>query len=155
MFRVRQCMLFFSVSDCSLSTRRMPCQTHHITFPQWRRQVDQAARPFAFIHYDPVIQRKQRDFREPSQCKSKLSEDLSEIQSIMRQNIDQILNRGEKLDHVSSVSQELKSKSKDFKWGAQKVSWQVRMQQYGAMAAGCFLVLLVIGVKVFHIGFPE
>jgi hypothetical protein len=29
------------------------------------------------------------------------------------------------------------------------------MQQYGAMAAGCFLVLLVIGVKVFHIGFPE
>ena len=24
---------------------------------QWRIQVDQAARPFQFIHYDPIIQR--------------------------------------------------------------------------------------------------
>jgi vesicle transport protein SEC22 len=119
---------------------------------KWRRTVDQAARPFAFIHYDPVIQRKQRDFREPSQQKSKLSEDLTEIQSIMKQNIDQILNRGEKLDNVSNISNELRTKSKDFKWGAKKVHWQVQMQQYGAMVAGMVLVLFVIYVRLF--GFP-
>ena len=121
-------------------------------FLQWRRMVDQAARPFAFIHYDPVIQRKQRDFREPSQQKSRLAEDLTEIQSIMRQNIDQILNRGEKLDNVSNISNELRSKSKDFKWGAQKVTWQVQMQQYGAMVVGIVLVLFVIYIRLF--GFP-
>ena len=119
---------------------------------QWRRTVDQAARPFAFIHYDPVIQRKQREFREPSQQKSKLSEDLTEIQSIMKQNIDQILNRGEKLDNVSNISNELRSKSKDFKWGSQKVVWQAQMQQYGAMVIGILLVLFVIYVRLF--GFP-
>lgn len=119
---------------------------------QWRRVVDQAARPFAFIHYDPVIQRKQRDFREPTQQKSRLAEDLTEIQSIMRQNIDQILNRGEKLDNVSNISNELRSKSKDFKWGAQKVTWQVQMQQYGAMVVGFTLVLFVVYIRLF--GFP-
>ena len=120
---------------------------------QWRRAVDQAARPFAFIHYDPVIQRKQRDFREPSQQKSKLAEDLTEIQSIMRQNIDQILNRGEKLDNVSTISNELRTKSKDFKWGAQKVTWQVQMQQYGAIVVGLLLVTIVIYVRLFGLPF--
>mmetsp|Transcript_15906 Transcript_15906/g.20780 ORF Transcript_15906/g.20780 Transcript_15906/m.20780 type:complete len:226 (+) Transcript_15906:105-782(+) len=119
----------------------------------WRDKVDQAARPFQFIHYDPVIQRKQKEFRDPSQQKSKLNEDLSEIQTIMRKNIDEILNRGEKLDHVSNISQELRTKSKDFKWGAKKLTWQARLQQYGPMAIGALIVLTIVYVKVFHIGF--
>ncbi|KAL7569969.1 hypothetical protein ACA910_021918 [Epithemia clementina (nom. ined.)] len=119
----------------------------------WRDKVDQAARPFQFIHYDPLIQRKQREFRDPSQQKSKLNEDLNEIQSIMRKNIDEILNRGEKLDHVSNISQELRSKSKDFKWGAKKLTWQARLQQYGPMVIGILIVLIIVYVKLFHIGF--
>jgi vesicle transport protein SEC22 len=119
----------------------------------WRTTVDQAARPFQFIHYDPVIQRKQREFRDQRQQSSKLNEDLTEIQSIMKKNIDEILNRGEKLDHVSNISQELRSKSKDFKWGAQKLTWQARMAQYGPMALGASMVIIVLYVKVFHIGF--
>jgi vesicle transport protein SEC22 len=122
---------------------------------QWRTKVDQAARPFAFIHYDPVIQRKQREFKEPSAQKSssRLNEDLNEIQSIMKKNIDEILNRGEKLDNVSTISNDLRSKSKDFKWGAKKLSWQARMQQIGPMVIGVVIVLIVLYVKIFKIGF--
>ena len=122
---------------------------------QWRTQVDQASRPFQFIHYDPVIQRKQREYidQRPGQGKSQLNEDLNDIQSIMRKNIDEILNRGEKLDHVQSISQDLKSKSKDFKWGTKKLTWQAKMQQYGPMAIGAFIVILVLYIKIFHIGF--
>ena len=126
---------------------------HTLVSLQWRTAIDQASRPFQLIHYDPVIQRKQKDFRDPSQQKSKLNEDLSEIQTIMRKNIDEILNRGEKLDHVSNISQELRSKSKDFKWGAKKLSWQAQLQQYGPMAVGVLIILTIIYVKVFHIGF--
>ena len=126
---------------------------HSFTNVLWRDKVDQAARPFQFIHYDPIIQRKQRDFRDPSQQKSKLNEDLNEIQSIMRKNIDEILNRGEKLDHVSNISQELRTKSKDFKWGAKQLTWQARLQQYGPMAVGFLIILMIVYVKVFHIGF--
>ena len=127
-----------------------------MSLQQWRLQVDQAARPFQFIHYDPVIQRKQREYRDASGSgshKSQLTEDLSEIHSIMRKNIDEILNRGEKLDQVSNISQELRSKSKDFKWGTKKLTWQARMQQYGPMAVGALIVLTVLYVKIFHIGF--
>jgi vesicle transport protein SEC22 len=124
---------------------------------QWRLQVDQAARPFQFIHYDPIIQRKQREYRDQSTAgnshKSKLTEDLTEIHSIMRKNIDEILNRGEKLDQVSNISQELRSKSKDFKWGTKKLTWQARVQQYGPIVIGAVIVLTVLYVKIFHIGF--
>jgi vesicle transport protein SEC22 len=119
---------------------------------QWRTQVDTTARPFRFIHYDPVIQRKQREFREPKsqQNNSKLNEDLSEIQNIMKKNIDEILNRGEKLDHVTNISQELQQKSKDFKWGAKKLTWQARIQQYGPMVVGVAFVLFVLYFKFFY-----
>jgi len=116
--------------------------------------VDQAARPFQYIRYDPLIQRIQRDFKDPaSQPKSKLNEDLGEIQTIMRKNIDEILNRGEKLENVSSISNELRSKSKDFKWGAKKLTWQARLQQYGPMVIGASIILIVLYVKIFKIGF--
>jgi vesicle transport protein SEC22 len=123
--------------------------------------VDQAARPFQFIHYDPIIQRKQREFRDQSTAgttgsngqRSQLNEDLNEIHSIMRKNIDEILNRGEKLDHVQSVSQDLKNKSSNFKWGTKKLTFQARVQQYGPMVVGAIIVLTVLYVKIFHIGF--
>ena len=71
----------------------------------------------------------------------------------MRKNINEILDRGEKLDQVSSISNDLKQKSKDFKWGAKKLTWQARLQQYAPMVVGCSIVLIVLYVKIFHIGF--
>jgi vesicle transport protein SEC22 len=153
--------LYCIVLLCIVSLKIHSSASHFIVVfvlflsPQWRDIVDQAARPFQFIHYDPIIQRKQREFRDQDEHKnnSRLNEDLSEIQSIMKKNIDEILNRGEKLDHVSNISNELKMKSKDFKWGAKKLTWQARMQQYGPMFLGASMVLIVLYVKIFHIGF--
>ena len=71
----------------------------------------------------------------------------------MRKNINEILDRGEKLDQVSTISNELKQKSKDFKWGAKKLTWQAKFQQYAPMLVGTSIVLIVLYVKIFHIGF--
>ena len=71
----------------------------------------------------------------------------------MRKNINEILDRGEKLDQVSNISNDLKQKSKDFKWGAKKLTWQARLQQYAPMVVGSSIVLIVLYVKIFHIGF--
>lgn len=71
----------------------------------------------------------------------------------MKRNIDEILNRGEKLEHVSNISNELRNKSKDFKWGAKKLTWQARLQQYGPMVVIILIVLIVLYVKIFKIGF--
>lgn len=150
-FRRTNCLFYFCSHRNSIAS-----------IIQWRIVVDQTARPFHFIHYDPIIQRKQREYRDQDAAgavggttgnRSQLTEDLSEIHTIMRKNIDEILNRGEKLDQVSNISQDLRNRSKDFKWGTKKLTWQARMQQYGPMAIGVFIILSVLYVKIFHIGF--
>ena len=115
----------------------------------WRSEIDQTARPFRFIHYDPIIQRKQREFQDERSQKSKLNDDLSEIQNIMKKNITDILDRGEKLDNVQNISQDLLKQSSGFKWGARKLTWQARVQQFLPMAVGGAIICFVIYVKVF------
>jgi vesicle transport protein SEC22 len=121
----------------------------HFSISKWRVEVDQTARPFRFIHYDPIIQRKQKEFQDERQQRSKLNDDLSEIQSIMKKNITDILDRGEKLDNVQNISQELMSKSNNFKWGTRKLTWQARMQQYMPMVVISVIVCFIIYVKFF------
>jgi vesicle transport protein SEC22 len=115
----------------------------------WRRTVETAARPYAFIQFDPMLQRKQRDFVDPSSRlnSDKLSRDLSDIHSIMRQNIEQVLNRGEKLEGLGEISNSLVSESKKFKWGAKKLTWQAMINQYGPVVAMGLFVLVVIYIK--------
>ena len=115
----------------------------------WRVEVDQTARPFRFIHYDPIIQRKQKEFQDERQQRSKLNNDLSEIQSIMKKNINDILDRGEKLDNVQNISAELMSQSNTFKWGTRKLTWQARMQQYMPVIVIVLIVCFIIYVKFF------
>lgn len=64
---------------------------------RWREAVDTTARPYAFIKFEQVIQRKRKNFIDPTsrQNTTKLNEDLADIQSIMRTNINEVLNRGE------------------------------------------------------------
>ena len=117
----------------------------------WHRTIDTASRPYQFIKFDPVIQRLQRDFVDPSsrQNATKLSQDLADIQSIMQKNIEEVLNRGEKLENVSRISGDLVQQSKQFKWGAKKLTWQAMLNQFGPAVAICVFVLFVLYVKFF------
>jgi hypothetical protein len=116
---------------------------------QWRVEVDQTARPFRFIHYDPIIQRKQKEFQDTRQQRSQLNDDLTEIQSIMKKNITDILDRGEKLNEVQNISQELMSKSNNFKWGTRKLTFQTRVQQYLPVIVIVLIVMGIIYIKFF------
>ena len=111
--------------------------------------MDKTARPFRFIHYDPIIQRKQKEFQDERQQRSRLNDDLSEIQNIMKKNINDILDRGEKLDNVQNISQDLLKQSSGFKWGARKLTFQARMQQILPMVIGGAILMFVFYVKFF------
>jgi len=117
----------------------------------WRDMIQTAARPYAFIQFDPVLQRKQREFIDPKSRKNetKLNQDLSDIHSIMRQNIEQVLDRGEKLENVSQISNSLVSESKKFKWGAKKLTWQAMINQYAPIVAITTFVIFVLYIKFF------
>ena len=118
---------------------------------RWREKIQTAARPYQFIKFDKYIQKKVKEFVDPSSRSNstKLNEDLADIQSIMKKNIQEVLNRGEKLDHVSNMSSQLVEDSKKFKWGAKQLSFQALLNQYGPVAAIGVFVLFVIYWKVF------
>lgn len=114
--------------------------------------IETTARPYAFIQADPIIQRKQREFVDPksSANSNKLNQDLSDIHSIMRQNITQVLDRGEKLENVSQISSNLMSESKKFKWGAKKLSFWAKVNTYAPVAAMGLFVVVVLWLKFFR-----
>jgi hypothetical protein len=49
---------------------------------------------------DKFIQKKRKEYTDPnsSQNMSRLNEDLADIHNIMRQNIQEVLNRGERVE---------------------------------------------------------
>ncbi|OQR82296.1 vesicle-trafficking protein SEC22b [Achlya hypogyna] len=117
----------------------------------WRNTVTTVARPYAFIKFDKFIQRKRKEYTDPSssQNMSKLNNDLADIHNVMRKNIQEVLNRGEAIDRVSQMSSNLADRSKDFKWGAKKLSLQAMYQKYGPLVAIGLFVVLVLYFKFF------
>ena len=93
-----------------------------------------------------MIQKKQREFSDAKSSvnSSKLNQDLSDIHSIMRQNISQVLDRGEKLENVSNISNNLMSESKKFKWGAKKLGFWAKVNYYApAVGLGVFIIMIL------------
>ena len=118
---------------------------------QWFNHIGTAARPYQFIKFDPYLQKKHKEFIDPSskQNTSKLNSDLADIHSIMTKNIQEVLNRGEILDNLSTISSNMVSESKKYKWGAKKLTWQAMLNQYGPITVMVFFVIFVLYLKFF------
>ena len=114
----------------------------------WQRQVATVARPYAFIKFDKVIQRERKNYADPHSRDNmtKLNHELSEVRSIMQQNIRDVLDRGEKLDHVADQSDRLLQQSKDFRWGAKRLNLMALYRQYAPFVAigGVFCVAFYV-----------
>merc|ERR1719191_824677 len=63
----------------------------------YRSHIETIEKPYYFIKFDRQITKKKNEYKDPSSTKSlnRLNENLTEVSSIMRQNIDDILSRGE------------------------------------------------------------
>merc|ERR1719487_3023491 len=80
----------------------------------YRSHIDTIEKPYYFIKFDRTIQKKRVEYRDPNSTKAlaKLNESLTEVSSIMRQNIDDMLHRGENLEEVGRKGADLKYASK-------------------------------------------
>jgi vesicle transport protein SEC22 len=80
--------------------------------------VETVGRQYAFIKFDRVIQKRRRDYLDPNSSANlkKLNDDLQSIHNIMRKTIDDVLDRGNKLDDVAEISKSLADESKRYKW---------------------------------------
>ena len=103
-----------------------------------------AAPQYAFIKFDPVIQRTKRLYVDTraQQNLSKLNEDLADVQKIMTQNIQEVLDRGERLDTVMSKSSNLREASGRYAKTARYLNTQALLRKYGPVL---FVALLIFG----------
>lgn len=66
----------------------------------WMHTVEVVGRQYAFIKFDRIIQKKRREYSDPNSTNNieKINSDLQSIHTIMRKTIDDVLDRGNKLD---------------------------------------------------------
>lgn len=114
-----------------------------------RSQVETIQKPYYFVRFDRVIQRKRQDFRDPNSSKalSRVNESLLEVSQIMRRNLNDIVQRGERLDEVARKGSDLNRASREFKGMARLLRLQVVMRKYAALAVILLLVLGTVYVK--------
>merc|ERR1712232_557523 len=102
----------------------------------YRSHIETIEKPYYFIKFDRQITKKRAEYRDPGSSKTlgKLNENLTEVSSIMKQNIDEILMRGENLEAVGNKASKLKFASKELKGMTRMLSLQTLMQKYGVPA---------------------
>jgi len=117
--------------------------THSVDY---RSLIETIEKPYYFIKFDRIIQRKKADYRDPrsNRALSKLNESLSEVTDIMRKNIDEILLRGDKLEDVSRKADDLKLHSSQFASSARTLRIQAMLQKYAPCAVFGVIMLCLI-----------
>merc|ERR1740130_1756531 len=117
----------------------------------YRSHIETIEKPYYFIKFDRQITKKKAEYRDPSSSKalSRLNENLTEVSSIMRQNIDEILHRGENLEEVGRKANSLKDASKEFKGMTRMLSFQTMVQKYAVPLVLGLVVILIFLFKYY------
>lgn len=107
------------------------------------------SRPYAFIKFDTFIQKTKKLYLDTRTQRnlSKLTEELSEVHSIMTRNIQEVLGQGQQLDNMSRMSNALVSESKQYSSKAKQIHQQALMRKYVPIVAVALVVLLVLWLR--------
>lgn len=108
-------------------------------------------RPHAFVKFDRDLRQLKKDFVDPNSKKNlqRLQETLTEVNSIMRRNIESVMERGKTLDDIRTQSQKLHEDSKSLAWGAKKLNYQAMMRRYGPFALAGLGTLFFLWVRLY------
>ncbi|KAI9477671.1 SNAP receptor [Coemansia sp. RSA 1290] len=110
-------------------------------------------RPYAFIKFDTFIQKTKRIYEDSrtQQNLSKLNEDLRDVTQIMTKNMEDLLWRGDSLDHMDSMSHRLRHQSEKYRKDAWRLNAEFLVRKWGIPAAIIlgFLLVLYLRYKFF------
>lgn len=110
------------------------------------------SRPYACVSFEPRLSKLRRDYLDPQAPGNlrKLNSDLTDIHHIMQQNIQDVLQRGESLDHIHSKSSHLLAESKRFEKYGRHINLMAMYRAYGPVVAVMLVVLFVIYLRFFR-----
>ncbi|CAG2175562.1 unnamed protein product [Oppiella nova] len=81
----------------------------------------------------------------------KLKQHVSEVSNIMQQNIDKMLDRGSRLDHLEDRSEMLSNRADEFRVGARRVArrmWWQNMRVNIFIGVVVLVVILIIVLSI-------
>ncbi|GBG87402.1 hypothetical protein CBR_g45459 [Chara braunii] len=114
-----------------------------------RSQIETVARPYAFIKFDTFIQKTRKLYLDTRTQRNlaKLNDDLYEVQQIMTKNIQDVLGVGEKLDHATRLSHNLKAETQQYKMKAKDLSRQALIRKWAPIGIVLVVVLLLLLIR--------
>ncbi|PJF17386.1 Snare-like protein [Paramicrosporidium saccamoebae] len=117
---------------------------------QFGGMVDSAARPYAFIKFDTVIQKTKRSYQDvrARQNLDRLQEELVDVTKIMTTSINDVLERGSKLENMSLLSSNLSAESRRYLRDTKKLNLMMLWRTYGAFIIIGAVLLVFIYVYI-------
>jgi len=100
-------------------------------------------RPFHFEKFDNFIQKTKRLYKDTQSARNlnTVATDLKDINKLLQQNIDDIIDRGMKIEGVVGMSEDLLAKSKKFEDQTKELVWRQFLRKWGFV--GLFIVFFV------------
>ncbi|CAG8747442.1 8668_t:CDS:2, partial [Ambispora leptoticha] len=101
-------------------------------------------RPYAFVKFDTFMQKTKKVYQNTRTQHNldRLNTELSEVANIMTKNLENVLWRGEGLDKMSSLSDQLRYESQKYKKSARDLNLQLLYRKYGPPVV-IFLVIFL------------
>mmetsp|Transcript_5168 Transcript_5168/g.10717 ORF Transcript_5168/g.10717 Transcript_5168/m.10717 type:complete len:227 (-) Transcript_5168:246-926(-) len=119
--------------------------------PNWEHALATVDRPYAFIQFERQIQRLRKEFADPNSrhTMSKLNSDLQDVTTIMKRNIQDVLDRGDRLNRTYEASSKLMNDSMKFHGGAKKLNRMAFIRKWAPVAIGVLLVIFFLFIRMY------
>lgn len=109
------------------------------------------ATPYPYIKFDKQIQRMRKEYNDPNSkhATSRLNVELQDVTTIMKKNIQDVLDRGQRLETTQEYSAKMVSDSKKFAWGAKKLNKLALLRKWAPIVFLVLFVLLFIYIRLY------
>jgi vesicle transport protein SEC22 len=113
-------------------------------------QVDATTRPYAFIKFEGTVNRLCKSFQDARARENmkRLHDELTDISQVMTSNIQQVLERGNKLEHMSLLSETLSADSKRYMRDTRYLNIMAMYQKYGPLVLVISIVLFLTYIYI-------
>ena len=104
----------------------------------------QQTRPYPYLSFEANIHRLKKEFSDVRQQPfHQLNQELTDVHSIMNKNLEDMLLRGENLENMSSLSEQLKDSSLKYRKDANYLNLLLKYRKYGPPAVAVVLFIFV------------
>lgn len=110
----------------------------------FRSKIETIERPYFFLKFDRFIKKKRQQYLSPNSDMIDVQRELEDVKTIMKQNIDTLLERDITLVDIQNMAHKLKDDSKKFADKSKTLNLSMWLRKYGLFIA--LFVIIVVGL---------